>query len=294
MPKDAIEELGYDSLIEGMTQRNAKVKNFFRSRSSSGVKFEQQIDKLIQLVMDSISETDLPENFTTQVGGESISTVKITQPLFDKVVTSPIWRKAIDNFNANRLLKQYFLPEVQQKVDVSGQKGSGIISLKPNANTNLVKIYNLLTKCNFQAKNYSSADWVKQKAKDLNWDLSKLNFGNSRFRFYASILSGLGNKQQDIENSYFWAIDNYIKYSMIKTIIWHFKVVYELTGFGAIDLQGNSLNTVNYIIFNDPATDFITVKSVQRIIKDVLNNPTLVPDNPWETGVSIDKKLFGY
>jgi hypothetical protein len=71
-------------------------------------------------------------------------------------------------------------------------------------------------------------------------------------------------------------------------------VVYEITGFGAIDLQGNSLNTVNYIIFNDPATDFITVKSVQKIIKDVLNNPTLVPDNPWETGVSIDKKLFGY
>jgi hypothetical protein len=68
-----------------------------------------------------------------------------------------------------------------------------------------------------------------------------LSFGNSNVRFFSNILSAQGASLQTVEDLYYYALRNYQQNNVIKKIIWHFKTVYEITGMGAIDLNGNYL-----------------------------------------------------
>lgn len=56
--------------------------------------------------------------------------------------------------------------------------------------------------------------------------------------------------------------------------------------------NGQFLGEVKYLIYNDPATDNIYVKSTSEILEDVLNgNPEFTGD-PFNTTIHISKMKF--
>ena len=76
--------------------------------------------------------------------------------------------------------------------------------------------------------------------------------------------------------------------------IFHLRFMYELTGSGLIDPEMSPpapLDTVDFIIYNDPTSDKIFVKSTKEIIAEILDNKANKITNPW-SGVYISKAKF--
>ena len=122
----------------------------------------------------------------------------------------------------------------------------------------------------------------------------ELTFGNSNYRFFNAILSYLQRDKKEIDSLYRYALENYKIYIAIREAVWRFKQVYEVTGKGsvsALDLNQN-LKTVNYIIYNNPSSDFITVKSSSQILQSLLKSKD-IPQNPFTTTVTISKEEMG-
>ena len=68
--------------------------------------------------------------------------------------------------------------------------------------------------------------------------------------------------------------------------------MYELTGSGLIDSTTKKpLNSVDFLIYNDPISDKIFVKSTKKMVYDILNDKKMKITNPW-SGIYVSKLSF--
>lgn len=254
-----------------------------------GAKFEKRLDRLFQGVAKSIAIKDQKVT-TTRTGDIVDATNIITKEIFDELVNSDITRKYL--LQHAELTHQFFLPKVQQKVD--NDFTSLQIIIDGEANTQLKELYTLLSQCRFQAKNYAPLIYNYKEKRMTTWKGTyNLTFGNSNYRFFNSILSYLNTNINTIDSLYKYAINNYVNNKKLCKIIWNFKQVYEITGIGAKSFSsGQNLKTVNYIIFNDPSSDFITVKATSTLLYELINSHN-IPQNPFTAEVAVSKELFG-
>lgn len=280
-------EEAFKILKENILYSNQKFEKFFQKRGGAGL--EQRLDRLFQGVAKSIS-VEGQKTTTTRIGNISNATNIVTKEIFDEIVKSDITRKYL--LQQNELTDKFFLPKVQQKVD--NDFTSLNITIDAQANQELKEIYSLLSKCRFQAKNYAPLTYNFKEKRMTTWKGTyNITFGNSNYRFFNSVLNYLNTKTDTIDSLYKYAINNYMNNKKLSRIIWNFKQVYEITGIGAINFNsGQNLKTVNYIIFNDPSSDFITVKATSTLLYELIHS-SKIPENPFTAEVIASKELFG-
>jgi hypothetical protein len=80
--------------------------------------------------------------------------------------------------------------------------------------------------------------------------------------------------------------------------IFHLRFMYELTGSGLIDTETlvdaetrKPLGSVDFLIYNDPSSDKIFVKSTKEMIAEILDHKHMKITNPW-SGIYISKLDF--
>lgn len=115
-----------------------------------------------------------------------------------------------------------------------------------------------------------------------------------RSHFYRAFSGPLLDLGYDIRttNSAIFAGQNVVdRKENVAQHFFHLRYIYELTGSGIIYTDGGYLGEVKYLIYNDPATDNIYVKSAAEILEEVLSKYDF-EGNPFNAGAHIEKIKF--
>ena len=276
---------------------NAKMSNLFKGRGTAGgFKFERELAAIIEAVWNQVGVEDFQFDKTqVLIGGvrggtadalaDMISDKKIQQFLAN--IGTKAQRNIETNAKASRL-KEYYLPEVDGKIDVQGYE----IQIRENASAKMVEIYNLLKDVKFSAKNYASMTW-DEKIKEID----SLSLGKSNIlRAIYNVLTDQGYSHEVAISAIFHGYNRIVNKNdqSVAEHFYHLRFIYELTGAGFIySVNGVKMNygQVNYIIFNDPSTDNIYVKSTQDILADILKEG-LSANKQWSGAISLGKAKF--
>lgn len=265
-----------------------KAKNLFSSRGGS--RFEKELTSIYEAVWNSIGEDEFDVDkvlIGSQLGNIDFTGVNNLSKEIVKTFGMKTYRVIEDKAKGTKL-KQYYLPEVDGKIDVMGYS----INIKANANPKMVAIYNLLKDCTFSAKNYDSMTW-DEKAKDFveSQGHSALTLGKSNiFRAIYGTLSDLEFEDRVIRSAIFAGYNCISKgQSDVATHFYHMRYMYELMG-GGIKYNGVSFGAVKYLIYNDPHGN-IYVKSTASILSDLLEEAMKI-DKKWDSTISISKSKF--
>lgn len=161
-----------------------------------------------------------------------------------------------------------YFNQVDQKIDNKALKLD--IKFKAGLSPYAHHIYDLLLTRNFSLKNYASAGMN-------NLNTETLEIGNTTF--FRSIISTLqySGLSYDDAIKYFYrgvsAIENHNDIETIRHFN-HLKHIYEYTGAGQKVYTGDGewvdLDTVDFIIYNDPSSTFIQVVSVKKVLKEAI------------------------
>lgn len=203
--------------------------------------------------------------------------------------------KEIDK-NNKATFSQYVTVEKDAKIDVSGLRYQCTLSAEPNSY--LYKIASLLQKANFTAKSYrSQSTYYDRKIKEYvtkKTEKSTLHLGHSEAaRSLLTVLSA-NNIAHPVALSMYYYIMN-TSDTVVKQQAARLRFIYELTGYGqhykndAIQELFGSEFRANYIIYNDPASDDIFVRSTADIIVELWDKLSAEIDR---RAVEIEKKMF--
>ena len=269
---------------------NFLVKNLFSKRGGS--RFERELASIYEAVWNEVGEEKF--DIDQVLIGSSRGNISFSgiDNLADEIVESfgsKTYRVIQDEVN-NTKLKQYYMPEVDGKIDVKGYS----IRIKGNANSEMLKIYNLLKDATFSAKNYDSMTF-DQKTKEFVTVAGHqtLTLGRSNiFRALYGTLSDLGYKERTILKAIFAGFNSIKKGNEdVAQHFYHLRYIYELMGTGIV-YDGNSYGNVKFIIYNDPHGG-IYVRSTLDIIQDLMNELFEGTGKfKWDSQISLSKTSF--
>ena len=218
------------------------------------------------------------------VGGKSAN-IKLQGEInkdINKIMTKLIQRTAKRVNTEGQLLKEkHWTPPVARpgKIDVNGLSE---IHIESDLHPAWKDLYRVFSGCTFSVKNYSS-----YFSNQLNIHLGSTDYYKA---LYGS-LSSLNYSQEQIDKIIYSGLASYNK-SKNKTVASHFyhlRFIYELTGIGLYDSQGDPISGVDFLIYNDPSSDAIFVRSTADLIAQELENERV--GSPLG-GVSIAKANF--
>lgn len=291
---NAIIDLILDTVEQIGKSKNSKynIKNLFGVRG--GIRFENEIAKVIQAVYENITDGEFDFDSSQVLIGSQIGGTAGLEQMFDKdvqkilkTIGTKTQRKIEDDAKKK---KMFYLADVSGKIDVKGYT----INVKADPDPELLRIYQLLESATFSAKNYDSMSWdEKLKMFVEATGHSSITLGNSNlFRAVYGVLGSLGQYDDKTITSAFWAGYNKVKQGNqdVSNHFFHLRYIYELAGAG-ITYGGTSLGEVKYLIYNDPHGG-IYVKSTAEILSDVLNNDPAFKGNPFSE-IAISKSVFG-
>lgn len=269
---------------------NFLVKNLFSKRGGS--RFERELASIYEAVWNEIGEEEF--DVDQVLIGSSRGNINFSgiDDLAQEIVESfgtKTYRVIQDEVN-NTKLKQYYMPEVDGKIDIKGYN----IKIRGNANAEMVKIYNLLKDATFSAKNYDSMSF-DQKTKEfvmLSGHQSLILGKSNIFRALYGTLSDLGYAEKTILKAIFAGFNSIKKGNDdIAQHFYHLRYIYELMGTG-IQYAGNSYGNVKFIIYNDPHGG-IYVRSTLDIIQDLMNELFEGTGKfKWDSQISLSKVKF--
>lgn len=191
----------------------------------------------------------------------------------------------IDDKNVEKLLQQLADKEQKRvstqirnatgKVDVSGKAVT--LNYTKEMPNKVERLMYLMKDATFSAKSYTSRAWDIENKKD--WFEIGLHLGNSNlYKAVTGALSEIqmGHKQQT--QFFFRGINTILHNShglgnITATHFSHLRFIYELRGSGLLDERGLVM-PVKFLIYNDPSSDAIYVKSTASIILEALDNAT--------------------
>lgn len=168
------------------------------------------------------------------------------------------------------------------KTDVSGYSQDLVVSA--NISSNFQHFINLFTGANFSIKNYKG---------DTQY---QIHLGNTNhFKAIYGSLTDLGYDAESAIHIYAHSKASFKKNAGVisrNNDIFHLRFMYELTGSGLIDAETRQpLGAVDFLIYNDPASEKIYVKSTKELIADIINHKNMNVTNPW-SGVYLSKLSF--
>lgn len=184
------------------------------------------------------------------------------------------------NKEAGKSTKHYTGPVARAiKTDV---RGTSQITVDSALNENWNLLFQLFKGKTFTVKNYSS----------YHKDRLDIHLGDSDyFKAIYGILSDLGYSQDYIEKVIFSGF-NSIKRNSSGTKVhehfYHMRFIYELQGVGLYDSEGIPISGTDFLIYNDPGSKNIYVRSTAQMILDELE----LAKKSALGGINIKKSYF--
>lgn len=195
-------------------------------------------------------------------------------------------------------LSKYVTEMRDGKIDASGLTFTGTITAEPTSY--LGKIARLLSKANFTAKSYASEKerWVSAIRMKLitQTKSNTLHLGSTESaRVFLTVLGSHLDPPVAL-SAYMYIINTQNQY--VKAMAARMRFIYELTGYGQkyknntiqklLEAEGGPLRA-NYIIYNDPGTQNIYVRSTADIIIELWDEIQNMIDSE---SIELSKKLF--
>lgn len=268
-----------------------------------GAVFEKQLSNVMASVLNmaSAKRTDIRSvkklassmNWGSKIGGLDASFVDE----MGRAATQEVIAEFNKTANTKNKISKYVTESRDAKIDVSGLSFTGTITAKPSSY--LYKIASLLSKASFTAKSYASEKqkWVQSIRMNIitQSQNTKLHLGSAESaRAFLTVL-GAHMPPPVALSAYMYILntDN----TLIKAMASRLRFIYELTGYGQKykertieQLLGADNNLrANYIIYNDPGSNNIFVRSTADIISELWNEVTDLLD---ETSIELAKDLF--
>ena len=286
-------DLGLVSLLQDASLKGNQLKTLFGhgySQTMATDPFEEELAGVIAAVTNavSISEEDLGREAFI-VGGDLAS---IANNMLDNASSKILGE--LSTGTSQKVQQRGSSPYTtvtarQGKIDVQGVN----VEVNANANPYLIKMYELLKDATFSAKNYRGEYFNKSLMKSVPGSAT-LHLGSSNaYKAYYGVLSDLGASDSDIKNSFPRAYNSWKRYNTpeVGRYIYGIRQVYELIGAGLVYEGGKSLGNVKYLVYNEPDSDMIYVRSTAEIIQSFLQEGEN-PDNPFSRSVQLSKNFF--
>lgn len=276
---DTIKNLGIKQ------NKTFNIERLFGERG--GARFENELTRTIQAVYENLTDEDFIFNKKIVNIGSQRTSVNISDELLGskqvqetlKNFGTKTQRVIKDDINKSHI-KQYYLQDVDGKIDVQGYE----INITGNPTPELLKIYDLLKDATFTAKNYDSigGTW-EQRLAGIGEDISyrPLSLGESNpFRAIYSVLTDLGYEHRTAISAAYHGYNKIKKDNdeNVSTHLYHIRLAYELMGIGLL-YQGKSYGIAKYLIYNDPSGN-IYVRSTMDILSELLKE-NQIPGNPF-------------
>ena len=297
---DTTTRLLYSSLLNEIEEqinknfkKGTKITTLFRKQRSSqsqGDVFERELTSIIQAIAYKASNgVQLPASsiHVGQQTGTTTLTDEIVEEIKQGIVQGLSEEQAFQNATAG---VKYFQKRVAIKTDVQGVH----VDIAAGTDVNLAEIQKLLENATFSAKSYASQSYNSQakKIEVLNEVYPNIHLGSSNpYRAVYGALTSLNYDPRTSVSAY-CAARNLTKTGTQNVInhIYHLRYVYELTGAGTRNLSG-LVREARFLIYNDPSSDKIYVKSTAEILLDVFKTPPDWNGDPFG-GISIKKSKF--
>ena len=271
-----------NQIISSILSKNPQLNPslfFHHSGRGGGFTFEKEIARVIQAVTNEVAQSSVVKIKDLTIGQTSSS----VQGLLEEHLLEPLTQSILKQVGTKtqkyiqddlgQSSKQLYLAEVDGKIDVKGYD----LNINITESTELTDIYELLKDATFSAKSRSSLNRYGEEILNKYISLGKTN----SYRALHSTLSYLGFDHQNVNDflsKSFNAIKKGTKNSQeIISHLYHLQYGYELSGAG-INYKGQNLGIAKYIIYNDPTSDKIYVKSTREIISSILSlSPKEIP-----------------
>lgn len=252
-----------------------------------GARFENELTRVIQAVYENLTD----DNFIFDKSAVNIGKQRTSLDLEDAFLSQDYVQKVLKTFGVktqrvienkinNSKVKQYYIQNVDGKIDVKGYR----IEITGTPSSNLLHIYDLLKDATFTAKNYDSkgGSW-QERSKGVGEDISfrPLSLGETNsFRAIYSVLTDLGYEHRSAITAAYHSYNKIKKENDTDTSkhIYHLRFAYELMGAG-LKYGGNSYGIAKYLIYNDPSGG-IYVRSTRDILSELLKEDK-IPGNPF-------------
>lgn len=274
---------------------NKKISKLFRREG--GLNFEKELSDVIYSILAQVSDVEIEKNSNLikmiNVGSKTanIANGELESVLLDPTVqrileqTGTKTKKYFQN-NANKQLL-YNLQDVSGKIDIQGLT----VPIRGNPSPELLRIYNLLKNATFSAKNYGDFYWDR-KLNSYQWS-GNLRLGNTNvFRAFYGVLSDLKYRKPTIISAFQASWHEAERNPIVALRVNQIRFVYELIGAG-LKYNAEVMNGhVKYLIYNDPGSDNIYVRSTAKIISDLLKTNQLGFSNPFTKMITIEKSYF--
>lgn len=162
------------------------------------------------------------------------------------------------------------------KVDLHGY--SKDVDITATIKPEYIKMAEVFQGANFTIKNYRS-----------NTNTITIHFGSTNL--YKALMGAFDFLQYNIKDSnhlFFHSVRGYNKYQGqekedVGLHIYHLRYIYELSGVGLYDEQGNPISAADFLIYNDPVTDKIFVRSTKAMIYENLTKTQGTIGNPYKS-----------
>lgn len=267
-----------EELLSDVDYKNRKGKLLFQKEGTQHT-FEEVFSVIQKLAYEAATGENIDEEVfrggqtlagiggkVNEKGNARLDLTKIPDNIA-KMTLQQLQKYFGKNLKSKEQAFMYF-NQVDQKIDNKALKLN--IKFKAGLSPYAHHIYDLLLTRNFSLKNYASAGMH-----DLSTET--LEIGNTTF--FRSIISTLqysGLSYDDAIKYFYRGISAIENHNDIETIrhFNHLKHIYEYTGAGQKVYTGDGewvdLDTVDFIIYNDPSSTFIQVVSVKKALKEAI------------------------
>ena len=246
--------------------------------------FEEQLAFLLKAAAD-ISEQNDSISVDMILGGQNVGLTGAINAMTNQISKkmTKITTQAAQNYKKSAEAASRLGGRAKVRAGKIDIKAPGFI-VQADADDIISKLLRVFSGKTFSLKNYSS---FKEKEGDniLHKTSNQINihFGDSNV--YKGITASLGSVYPDVEiqNAIYYRGMNYLRkitnppdtssFNVVQEHFAHLRFIYEIRGQGLVDEKGNS-QVADFIIWNDPASTNIAVRSTKALIRDAVKNYT--------------------
>lgn len=296
---NVIDKLAFSILMQQLEQQfstvspsNAKLQNLLFH--GTGQEFENDITKLHQ-----IAERELGIAFEKQMSKSQINigknsanilntsdTIRIDEELIKQIEDNA--GEAINKMVGENFHKGYVAKGKSGKIDIKGNKE---VIIQYNLNNIPATIWQILASANFTLKSKKSLEWDKKNRQLAIASASDIHLGHTVP--YVAIIGAISSIDSELsleekEKIFYGGLIEGVKNKVeeVSYHLNHLQFIYELSGAGQYyDGLGN-IGEAEYLIYNDPDSDDIQVRSVAAMIAEELEQENGV----YSASVSFTRK----
>ena len=287
LEQDAIEEMRERfQQVLGVSSKYTQVfrseHKWYRGRTDFDDIVEGELNALLQVMAEKATGVK-NINLGQKIVGAETATVdldELSSEIIDQLVNNI--QEKISKKQTSKIIDEIQVTARSGKTDVTGY--SKELMVGANIVPNFENFMNLFTGVNFSIKNYKGDSQYQ------------IHLGNTNpFKAMYGSLTDLGYDPKSAVHVYSHSKMSYKKNANVisrNNDIFHLRFMYELTGSGLIDAETRKpLNSVDFLIYNDPSSDKIFVKSTKEMISNILDHKHMKITNPW-SGIYISKLDF--